>query len=218
MIFFANLDIQYRGKNDKGWQNLKPAAKVEYRRSFAAQKCLVFFFLSIFVSTVVHFDTVTYVRHQMRCIRATIKIATYSGEGADSSASREEILRVGPGTSKLFGLIEKRLNNYPSVYISVSVVGLHGGGISGYRKSGEVLIYQIRRRLKSGRRSELDSTVCPRSSYPFYLVTYYIEWLTTSWTDGKLTGYPVQSRVYSCAVFGESKKKNLPMKKSVFCA
>ena len=28
------------------------------------------------------------------------------------------------------------------------------------------------------------TTVCPRSSDPFYTVTYYIEWVTTSWTDG----------------------------------
>ena len=27
-------------------------------------------------------------------------------------------------------------------------------------------------------------TVCPRSSYPFYIVTNYIKWVTTSWTDG----------------------------------
>ena len=27
--------------------------------------------------------------------------------------------------------------------------------------------------------------VCPRSSYPFYIVTYYIKWVTTSWIDGK---------------------------------
>ena len=26
-------------------------------------------------------------------------------------------------------------------------------------------------------------TVCPRSSDPFYVVTYYIKWATTSWTD-----------------------------------
>ena len=25
---------------------------------------------------------------------------------------------------------------------------------------------------------------CPRSSDPYYLVTYYIKWVTTSWTDG----------------------------------
>ena len=26
------------------------------------------------------------------------------------------------------------------------------------------------------------TTVCPRSSDPFYVVTYYIKWVTTSWT------------------------------------
>ena len=25
-------------------------------------------------------------------------------------------------------------------------------------------------------------TVCPRNSEPFYVVTYYIKWVTTSWT------------------------------------
>ena len=28
------------------------------------------------------------------------------------------------------------------------------------------------------------STVCPRSSDPFFIVTYSIKWVTTSWTDG----------------------------------
>ena len=31
-------------------------------------------------------------------------------------------------------------------------------------------------------RSSIRSTVCPRSSDPFYIVTYYIKWVTTSWT------------------------------------
>ena len=26
------------------------------------------------------------------------------------------------------------------------------------------------------------NTVCPGSSDPFYVVTYYIKWVTTSWT------------------------------------
>ena len=26
------------------------------------------------------------------------------------------------------------------------------------------------------------STVCPGSSDPFYMVTYYLKWVTTSWT------------------------------------
>ena len=25
-------------------------------------------------------------------------------------------------------------------------------------------------------------TVCPKSSDPFYIVSYYIKWVTTSWT------------------------------------
>ena len=28
----------------------------------------------------------------------------------------------------------------------------------------------------------LKTTVCPRSSDPFYTVTYYMKWVTTSWT------------------------------------
>ena len=30
-----------------------------------------------------------------------------------------------------------------------------------------------------------DCTMCPKSSDPIYVVTYYIKWVTTSWTDGK---------------------------------
>ena len=26
----------------------------------------------------------------------------------------------------------------------------------------------------------VDATMCPRNSYPFYIVTYYIKWVTTS--------------------------------------
>ena len=31
---------------------------------------------------------------------------------------------------------------------------------------------------------EIQHTVCPGSSYPFYIVSYYIKWVTTSWTYG----------------------------------
>ena len=34
-----------------------------------------------------------------------------------------------------------------------------------------------------------DYTVCPRSSGPFYVVTYYIKWVTTSWTHSTLLYY-----------------------------
>ena len=29
------------------------------------------------------------------------------------------------------------------------------------------------------------TTICPRSRYTFHIVTYYIKWVTTSWTDNK---------------------------------
>ena len=29
-------------------------------------------------------------------------------------------------------------------------------------------------------------TACQRSSTPLYIVTYYIKWVTTSWTDGMI--------------------------------
>ena len=34
----------------------------------------------------------------------------------------------------------------------------------------------------------LSCSVCPRSSYPFYITTYYIKWVTTSWTH---SSYPI---------------------------
>ena len=36
--------------------------------------------------------------------------------------------------------------------------------------------------------------VRPRSSYPFYIVTYYINWVTTSWTDGNINLFTVFKR------------------------
>ena len=36
-------------------------------------------------------------------------------------------------------------------------------------------------------------TVCPRSRDSFYIVTYYIKWVTTSWTDGM---YGLWSRLF----------------------
>ena len=36
--------------------------------------------------------------------------------------------------------------------------------------------------LGPGYKWSMISTVCPRSSDPIYVVTYYIKWVTTSWT------------------------------------
>ena len=32
--------------------------------------------------------------------------------------------------------------------------------------------------------SKKVDSICPRSSYPSYIVTYYIKWVTTSWIYG----------------------------------
>ena len=36
--------------------------------------------------------------------------------------------------------------------------------------------------IKGNRSDPAHGTVCPRSSDPFYIVSYYINWVTTSWT------------------------------------
>ena len=40
-------------------------------------------------------------------------------------------------------------------------------------------------------------TICPRSSDPFYMITYYMKWVTTSWTAGinKFVGNTSMSKV-----------------------
>ena len=35
--------------------------------------------------------------------------------------------------------------------------------------------------------------VCLKSSDPFHIVTYYIKWVTTSWTDGIFTAWAISS-------------------------
>ena len=30
-----------------------------------------------------------------------------------------------------------------------------------------------------------DNTICPRSIDPFYVISYYIEWVTKSWTHSR---------------------------------
>ena len=41
-----------------------------------------------------------------------------------------------------------------------------------------------------------EHTACPRSSDPFYIVSYYMEWVTTSWTHSSLhTARTSDSRV-----------------------
>ena len=51
-------------------------------------------------------------------------------------------------------------------------------------------------------------TICPGSSYPFYIVTYYIEWVTTSWTHSRLQSYYSKTfqHVLLCWNYIKSKK------------
>ena len=42
---------------------------------------------------------------------------------------------------------------------------------------------KLKRKIKY---QDLSSTICPRSSDPSNIVTYYIKWVTTSWTDSIL--------------------------------
>ena len=50
----------------------------------------------------------------------------------------------------------------------------HVASIKGKDNLGLVLLF--------GTAYNLRYTVCPRSSDPFYIVIYYIKWVTTSWT------------------------------------
>ena len=45
-------------------------------------------------------------------------------------------------------------------------------------------------------------TVCPRSGDPFYVVSYYIKWLNTSWTHN----------MYFFSPYQENKNKNIAIK------
>ena len=50
-----------------------------------------------------------------------------------------------------------------------------------------------------------STTVCPGSSDPFYIVTHYIEWVTTSWTvERKEDSYLFSGRHYISDVGPES--------------
>ena len=42
-----------------------------------------------------------------------------------------------------------------------------------------------------------NDTVCPRSSYPIYVETYYLKWVITSWTDGIIC----RLILFQCAFF-----------------
>jgi len=53
--------------------------------------------------------------------------------------------------------------------------------------------------------------MCPKSSWPLYIVTYYIKWVTTSWTNStnicfRWNGYGPLKKTYGYAKKEEEKK------------
>ena len=56
-----------------------------------------------------------------------------------------------------------------------------------------------------------EDTMCPRSSDPFHMVTYYIKRVTTSWTDGRTKG---ESTVISSPRTGREGQAELKGKKN----
>ena len=55
----------------------------------------------------------------------------------------------------------------------------------------------------------LYDTVCPRSSDPFYIESYYIKWVTTSWTHSNLGPYnSTAESLGSCSQEQESDQEN----------
>ena len=76
--------------------------------------------------------------------------------------------------------IWRRLNVLLSAWgrnidLLIFLIGLWDGRTKWIRETSSLLFYM---------KTSICSTVCPRSSDPFYTVTYYIKWITTSWTDG----------------------------------
>ena len=57
--------------------------------------------------------------------------------------------------------------------------------------------------------SELSNvwlTVCARSSDPLCIVSYYVKWATTSWTEGKLLEHKDhKEHVYTCITARDSR-------------
>ena len=55
----------------------------------------------------------------------------------------------------------------------------------------------------------LSRTLCPGSSDPFYIVTYYIKWVTISWTHSRLKGIPQDKMIrnhFNSALCGNAKR------------
>ena len=55
-------------------------------------------------------------------------------------------------------------------------------------------------------------TVCPRSSHPFHIVSYYMKWVTTSWTYSIYKqGHSVYKPAQNLLTKNIQKKKYVPL-------
>ena len=67
----------------------------------------------------------------------------------------------------------------------------------------------------------LKDTMCPRRSDPFYIVSYYIKWVTTSWTHSNLVDVRIQIEknifVFSFNRLGQPLHKSIHIKSCTFC-
>ena len=53
-------------------------------------------------------------------------------------------------------------------------------------------------------------TICPRSSDPFYIVSYYIKWVTTSWTYSMSHYKTFIEVVFGTRIRAEAREENMP--------
>ena len=53
------------------------------------------------------------------------------------------------------------------------------------------LIHGLNKYLIAATKTNFVDTVCPRSLYPFYVVTHYIKWAKTSWTYSSIVFWSI---------------------------
>ena len=52
----------------------------------------------------------------------------------------------------------------------------------------------------------LSYPICPRSSGPFYIVNYYIKWVTTSWTNSRISHWIITTNFIRSAIIPSSNR------------
>ena len=82
------------------------------------------------------------------------------------------------------------------------VISILGGGKVLSISMQQLVILKWTRLLSFGISVELCNTLCPRSSDPFYIVSYYIKWVTTSWTHS-MRHMPPFIVIYASVIWAE---------------